>query len=173
MFVVVWPFLSQNLQDATCISNHALEYHAIRRPAPRIASGGLGGGGARPGGSSWGPSRRPVLDSGKPPLQVYPLSAVLRAVRVTPAAWPVMYLTQSALFGDDTPAARSAAHTREQATCKKETDVISVFWPPVRNTFLPGPAPARADGANEEPFPGVPDDSESPPAAAAAVGEAD
>ena len=88
----------------------------------------------------------------RPPLEVFPLAAVLRAVRPFPSKWPSLPPLQVHKWGDNQKDA-TCAHRKNVAAAKEGS--VLIFWAPERGTFLPpsggcgGPVGA-ADGANED-----------------------
>ena len=76
------------------------------------------------------------------PYKVFPVSAILRGVQVSPPAWP------NQLFGMDSQSRN--AQLSDAARCA--SGPVLVFWPPTRHTFLPqavATVPLHPDGANE------------------------
>lgn len=139
MFAVVWPLAGQASADADKLGGNGMQFSAIRRPAPRVA----GGGGA-------------AAVATRPPLQVFPLSQVLCAVNVRPAEWTEApyVLGPSAMSLEE----RACAHRKELAACRGLGQPVLVFFPPIRDTWLPPaggaaavPPPVQPEGANEVP----------------------
>jgi hypothetical protein len=125
VFVVVRRFRDQAGADEKVMRDLGLMYHATRWPRKRAPA--------------------------SPLYELLPLDAVLRAVRVFPARWPGMTITQMLLFGARTEGAARSKHLRKLALCRDEEEPILVFWPPTRHTFLPGPqVPQQPFGAEEE-----------------------
>jgi hypothetical protein len=60
-----------------------------------------------------------------------------------------MTAEQMLSYGARTEAGRRAKHLRALAKCSDEKEPILVFWPPTRNTFLPGPVPSQPAGSEE------------------------
>ena len=123
MFAVVWPLLGQSPADATTLGGHGLRWHAIRRPAPRVPRQGLG-------------------SVTRLPLQVVPLARVLCGVRAFPADWPVLRV--GVVRCANYPEAENA-HRNEVAACHGLEQAALVFFPPTRDTFLPGPGPSTGN----------------------------
>jgi hypothetical protein len=80
----VWPFAGQSPADAQCLVNSGLVSHTIRQPKPEVLPLG------EPAGRKRGRARGALaaympVAIGRLPLEVYPLSAVRRAVHARPA----------------------------------------------------------------------------------------
>ena len=75
------------------------------------------------------------------PLQVVPLARVLCGVRAFPADWPVLRV--GVVRCANYPEAENA-HRNEVAACHGLEQAALVFFPPTRDTFLPGPSTGNA-----------------------------
>lgn len=133
MFVLVWPFARQCEDDHRFLGLRDMQFHAARLlQSLELPSG------AAPDAQL------------QPPYKLFPLSSVLRGVRVSPLTWPVLKAQDFSKYGP-TPDAARVAHRRKVAACL-EGDIL-LFLPPVRHTFLPGAVgiPTIPDGVDEEP----------------------
>ena len=120
MFAAVHMFRDQTKEHKKVLEDLGLFYHAVRYP------------------------RVPV--KGSKLLRVFPLSRILRAVRVFPLEWPLP--GAAALQFGRSFAAQRIGHLKMIARC--EEGPILVFCPRTRRTFLRGArfVPQRPEGAN-------------------------
>ncbi len=158
-FVVVWPFHPQTEPQARTLDDNGMIFHTLRSPLGEVPMPQTGAASTR-GRNLTG--RGIGSASSRLPLEVYPLSAVLRAVRAFPADWPTLQTTQVHRFGTNVTDATSA---HRKATAAAKTGDILVFWPPDRDTFLPPTVRSQwplvvVDGANLDADSGSDEDSD-------------
>jgi hypothetical protein len=123
MFAVVLVFQD----DTTGMAEHGLQFHAIRSPPPLAIV---------PGHFIDGDQQYGL------PYKVFPVSAILRGLSVSPPLWP------KPLFGMDS----QTRNAQLNAAARCATGSVLVFWPPTRHTFIPQAVttvPLHPDGANE------------------------
>lgn len=126
MFVLVHPFADQVEGDTACMRAHGLLFHAIRHPAARPQS--------LPGAGAAAPLATPWV--------VFPLSEVLRAVRVFPGRWSDLASDAARLFAEK-------VEERKQEAAATRGSVL-VFIPPLRGTRWPMLAPPPDYEAEED-----------------------
>ena len=132
MFVLVHLFADQVAGDAARMRDHGLQFHAIRHPEARSLALAVPGAAApKLTPSSW---------------VVFPLSEVLRAVRVFPAAWRVSSadLVPRALSGS------SETHDRHREDAAATHGPVLVFIPPLSGTRWPMFVPQPENNDDDE-----------------------